>query len=57
MSSRPGERPAPRASTRTTAYPHGTQVSGSTVSQVMNDFVEPGSTSGCVRINQFHCGA
>ncbi len=32
-SSRPGERPAPRESTRTHTYPSGTHFSGSTTSQ------------------------
>src|SRR5438105_3140227 len=43
----PGERPAPRQSTRTQAYPSGTHFSGSTTSQLGYWLVDPHATSGC----------
>src|SRR3954451_16571770 len=42
----PGERPAPRESTRTQTYPSGTHFSGSTSSQFWYRLLEPSSTSG-----------
>ncbi len=47
-SRKPGERPAPRESTRTQAYPSGTHFSGSTTSQFWYLLVEPAGTSGCL---------
>lgn len=46
MSRTPGERPAPRESTRTHTYPSGTHFSGSTVSQFWYRLDEPAVTSG-----------
>ena len=44
---KPGERPAPRESTRTHTYPSGTHFSGSQTSQLWYLLVEPAATLGC----------
>ena len=51
---KPGERPQPRASTRTQAYPCGTHFSGSQTSQAWYRFEEPAATSGCLDTMAFH---
>jgi hypothetical protein len=48
-STRPGERPVPRESTRTHAYPCGTHFSGSTTSQFWYVFEVPVTVSGWSR--------
>src|SRR3984885_8980756 len=54
MSSRPAERPAPRESTRTHAYPSGTHFSGSAVSQFWYRLDEPATASGYFADSGFH---
>ena len=56
-SSRPGDRPAPRESTRTQQYPSGTRFSGSTTSQFWWTLLDPRATSGCASVMSRHWSA
>ena len=56
-SRKPGERPAPRESARTQAYPSGTHFSGSTVSQLAYRLLDPRATSGCAATMSRHWSA
>jgi hypothetical protein len=54
MSRWPGERPAPRESTRMHTYPSGTHFSGSAASQFWYLFVDPATASGYLADNNLH---